>query len=297
MLPLFFEICTKTLSIAIGNLKRMLRILRHILFWLVIILWTSTVYLSEKTTGWDFILFNLIRLPLIMMTTYTVIYILLPKYIFKQKAYGTFAITFFLLFVVTTLLDRWLIGTDLIAQLLEHTGLTYTFFNEIPLIRNAFLLLSIIGLATIIRMFNFYQPQEKIKPRALLTKMDSPKMGKKIPPIKTSPVKPIVNNFLLKSGAITHKLKWEEILFLEKDENYVIYHTKEKRILERTTLSKLSPKLPEYFCRVHRSFIISLKQIEKIERDFLEVNGQKVPIGRTYRNSFLSALENLEKSI
>jgi len=59
--------------------------------------------------------------------------------------------------------------------------------------------------------------------------------------------------------------------FLEKDENYVVYHTEEKRVLERTTFSKLSPKLPPYFCRVHRSFIISLKQIDKIEKDFLEI--------------------------
>ncbi len=140
----------------------MRRLFKHFLFWLIIILWTSTVYLSKETDGWEFVWFNLIRLPLIMMATYIVIYILLPQFIFQKKAYAKFASYFILLFVVTTLLDRWLIGSELIGIVLQDTGLTYTFFNEIPLIRNAFLLLSIIGLAASIRMFNFYQKEDKV---------------------------------------------------------------------------------------------------------------------------------------
>lgn len=37
----------------------------------------------------------------------------------------------------------------------------------------------------------------------------------------------------VKSGPVTHKLSWKAILYLEKDENYVIYHTKNQRILSR----------------------------------------------------------------
>ena len=267
----------------------MLRLLRHLLFWVIIILWTSTVYLTDRTTGWDFILFNLIRLPLMMMTTYAIIYGLLPRYVLYQKAYGKFILAFAFLFLTTTLLDRWLIGTDLIDRLLKHTGLTYTFFNEIPLIRNAFVLLSIIGLATIIRLFNFYQNQTPTK--SIAPSLNGQSLNTKQTSLLSSS-KPIGNEFLLKSGAITHKLSWDDILFLEKDENYVVYHTKEKRVLERTTLSKLSPKLPDYFCRVHRSFIISIKKIENIERDFLKINGQKIPIGRTYRSRFLDKMKD-----
>lgn len=268
----------------------MQRILKHLLFWLVIILWTSTVYLSKKTDGWEFVWFNLIRLPLIMTATYLVIYILLPKFIFNQKAYTKFAGSFVLLFLVTTLLDRWLIGSDLIAKILKDTGLTYAFFNEIPLVRNAFLLLSVIGLASIIRMFNFYQQAEKNQILANQVVENEVIITSKNSTTPDNPTEPIPNEFLLKSGAITHKLNWKDVLFLEKDENYVIYHTKEKRILQRTTLSKLNGRLPKYFCRVHRSFIISLKEIERIKRDFIFVKGRKIPIGRTYRNTFLKEI-------
>jgi len=268
----------------------MQRILKHLLFWLVIILWTSTVYFSKKTDVWEFVWFNLIRLPLIMTATYVVIYVLLPKFIFSQKAYPKFAGSFVLLFLITTLLDRWLIGPDLIGEILKDTGLTYTFFNEIPLIRNAFLLLSVIGFASIIRMFNFYQQAEKNQTLANPVIQNKVVIISKNSTIPNNRIEPTANEFLLKSGAVTHKLNWREVLFLEKDENYVIYHTVGKRVLQRTTLSKLSTNLPNYFCRVHRSFIISLKEIERIERDFIFIKGRKVPIGRTYRNTFLKEI-------
>ncbi len=104
--------------------------------------------------------------------------------------------------------------------------------------------------------------------------------------MKSTPSKIIRDEFLLKSGTITHKLNWTAVLFLEKEENYVTYHIAEKRILQRTTLSKLDSSLPPYFCRIHRSFVISLKQIDKIERDFLIIGGHKIPIGRTYKARF-----------
>ncbi len=273
----------------------MWRLLKHLLFWTIIILWTSTVYLAKETDGVEFLWFNMVRLPLMMATTYLVIYYLLPRFIFKEKAYGKFLSSFLLLFLATTLLDRWIIGSDLIGTILKDTGLTYTFFNEIPLIRNAFLLLSIIGLATIIRMFNFYQAAEKhplmTNPMVAEEKMVAP-IEK--PVIRTPSIATIPNEFLLKSGTSTHKLKWTAVYYLEKDENYVTYHLKGKRILQRTTLSKLSIHLPSYFCRVHRSFIISLQQIDKIEKDFLLVNRQKIPIGRTYRAKFLEKIAEFD---
>ncbi len=271
------------------------RILKHIFFWIVILFWTTTAYIHKSGYGLYFLQFNLIRLPLIMVMTYSVIYYLLPKFIFQKPQFLKFAIAFTILFTATTLLDRWIIGFPFIENILGDTDLSYTFFNEIPLLRNAFLLLSIIGLAIIIRLFNFYQYQEKTIP------ITNPQIA--IPSIKdiTENNKKLLtskaknkDSFLVKSGAITHQLSWKEILFLEKDENYVIYHTSEKRILQRETLSKLTPNLPTFFCRIHRSFIVSLKQIDQIEREFIVIKGKKIPIGRTYKPQFMEQVANLD---
>lgn len=274
----------------------MKRILKHIFFWIVILFWTTTAYIHKSGYGLDFIQFNLVRLPLMMATTYIVIYHFLPKFIFQKFQILKFSIAFTILFIATTLLDRWFIGLSFIDRILGDTGLNYTFFNEIPLLRNAFLLLSIIGFAVIIRLFNFYRLQENLAPATVGPNTFSSKQNKYQDKLsKSLEVKQVISDkFLLKSGAVTHQLSWQEVLFLEKDENYVIYHTLEKRILQRETLSKLAPNLPNYFCRIHRSFIVSLRQIDQIERDFIIIKGKKVPIGRTYKTKFMKEVANLD---
>ncbi len=270
------------------------RILKHVFFWIVILFWTTTAYIHKSGYGLYFLQFNLVRLPLIMVATYSVIYYLMPKFIFHKPQFVKFGVAFTILFTTTTLLDRWIIGFPFVDRILGDTDLTYTFFNEIPLFRNAFLLLSIIGLAIIIRLFNFYQYQEKatLLNKSQIDIADIKKMtesSKQILP----PKEKTKDSFLVKSGPVTHQLSWEEVLFLEKDENYVIFHTAEKRILQRATLSKLAPNLPPYFCRIHRSFIVSIKQIDQIERDFIIIKGKKVPIGRTYKAQFSKQMANL----
>jgi len=96
----------------------------------------------------------------------------------------------------------------------------------------------------------------------------------------------------IKSGAITHKLSWKEILYIEKDENYVIYHTPKKRILSRQTLSDLEKIFPTYICRVHKSYAVSLLHTQQIERESLKINNQVIPIGRTFKNQFMERLKN-----
>lgn len=47
----------------------------------------------------------------------------------------------------------------------------------------------------------------------------------------------------IKSGSESHKILWRDILYLEKDENYVIYHLKIKKILSRQTLIDLEKRV------------------------------------------------------
>lgn len=99
----------------------------------------------------------------------------------------------------------------------------------------------------------------------------------------------------IKSGPVLHKLSWKEIWYLEKTENYILYHTAEKRILSRQTLSDLETIFPEYFARIHKSFAVSLLHIEKVEREVVQVQGQQLPLGRTYRAEFLERLEDFSR--
>jgi len=94
----------------------------------------------------------------------------------------------------------------------------------------------------------------------------------------------------VKSGKTVHKLFWNDILYLEKDDNYVIYHLQDQRILSRQTLNKLELAFPNYFCRVHKSFAVSLLHLEQSSRELVMVNGRELPVGRKFRKQFMDAL-------
>ncbi|MFK8102900.1 MAG: LytR/AlgR family response regulator transcription factor [Saprospiraceae bacterium] len=103
------------------------------------------------------------------------------------------------------------------------------------------------------------------------------------------------NLVYVKSGKTTHKLNWKDILYLEKDENYVIYHTPQKRILSRQTLSDLVTIFPSHICRIHKSYAVSLLHLQQIERSSLTVNNTVLPIGRTYRENFVETLQHFKQ--
>lgn len=77
-----------------------------------------------------------------------------------------------------------------------------------------------------------------------------------------------------------------DIYYIKSDGNYAIYHTARGKIMVRESLSSLEDELPHIFKRSHRSFIVNTTLIQSKTYDTLSVKDQKIPIGRTYANSF-----------
>jgi two-component system, LytTR family, sensor kinase len=138
------------LSFLIFGMKRLLR---HALFWIVVVLWTTVVYAERENSYWTFLRFNLIRLPLLMAATYTATHGLLPLLWRAKPEVLHFVASLGILLTATTLIDRQLIGSQLIDDVLADLDLDYAFFNAIPLTRNLFLLIAVIGLASSLRFY------------------------------------------------------------------------------------------------------------------------------------------------
>lgn len=96
----------------------------------------------------------------------------------------------------------------------------------------------------------------------------------------------------IKSDQKLQKVHYNDILFIEALADYVKIHTPEKRYITLQTMKNMEEKLPDkYFKRVHRSFIVSLDKIMSIVGGSVEVSGQRIPIGKNYKESFFDALE------
>ena len=61
-----------------------------------------------------------------------------------------------------------------------------------------------------------------------------------------------------------------------------------KKITARISMKSILEKLPEnLFIRVHRSYIVPLKNIKSIQNKVLYLDELEIPIGDTYRASVL----------
>ena len=91
------------------------------------------------------------------------------------------------------------------------------------------------------------------------------------------------DSITVKSGYDLHKLKYDDILFIESDSEYVIYHTINGKIMSNQSLTKLEKILPsELFMRVHRSFIINRKKVSALKSKDLVINAVKIPVSARY---------------
>jgi len=89
-----------------------------------------------------------------------------------------------------------------------------------------------------------------------------------------------------------------DIRWIGAEENYVRICTKTETHLLRQTMTDLEERLdPEMFARVHRSAIVNLQYVKEVRtesrRDFavLLVNGQKIPMSRSYHARILQSFK------
>ncbi|MBL1408897.1 LytR/AlgR family response regulator transcription factor [Sphingobacterium faecale] len=89
----------------------------------------------------------------------------------------------------------------------------------------------------------------------------------------------------IKDGHNIVKLNFDEILFIEATGNYMKYVMPTAEILTRSTIKEIIEQLPsEVFQQVHRSFIVNLDKVSKIERHQLSIASHVIPISASYSN-------------
>ncbi|WP_211267547.1 LytR/AlgR family response regulator transcription factor [Pseudotamlana agarivorans] len=108
---------------------------------------------------------------------------------------------------------------------------------------------------------------------------------------KTSTVLPEEKEFLfVKSEYKQLRIKLSDVLYFEGLKDYIKIWLRgnPKAILSLMSLKSLEEELPKSdFMRVHRSFIVSLKNIEVVERSQILINNQRITVSEQYKSKFL----------
>ncbi len=96
----------------------------------------------------------------------------------------------------------------------------------------------------------------------------------------------------IKKGSSLVRIKFDNILWVEALENYVILNTIYDRMTIHFTMKAIEKKLPaNKFTRIHRSFIVNVNKISVIQDNFVEIKSQNVtkniPIGKSFKDQLL----------
>ena len=107
---------------------------------------------------------------------------------------------------------------------------------------------------------------------------------------QTEPVLP--QQLLIKSGNRQYPVQVSDILYLEKDGNYISYYLVEGKVVARQSVSEALNHLPVHFIQCHKSFIVNCKKINYFEKDEISLANVKIPIGNSFRESFLQVMRS-----
>jgi DNA-binding LytR/AlgR family response regulator len=90
----------------------------------------------------------------------------------------------------------------------------------------------------------------------------------------------------IRDSNIVRRLKLDKILYAEAMGDYVKLYTPEKFYAVHTTLKAAEERLPaSNFLRVHRSYMVAINKIDRVESGVLIVNGKPIPVADAYRNT------------
>ena len=84
------------------------------------------------------------------------------------------------------------------------------------------------------------------------------------------------------------KVNFDDLLFIEGLKDYVIIHATHGKYMTAMNVKTIFNKLPEsMFFRVSKSYIVNVNHIDDIDGAYINIKGNQVPIGRSYRDSFV----------
>jgi len=108
------------------------------------------------------------------------------------------------------------------------------------------------------------------------------------------------DEIFIKKNSVLVRLKYDDILFVEALENYVIVTTYNEKFTIHFTMKSILNRLPEKkFKRVHRSYIININTIKGIEDNSiiieLEEGKKLIPIGKSYKENLMNDINLITK--
>ena len=97
-------------------------------------------------------------------------------------------------------------------------------------------------------------------------------------------------HLLIRADRKTVKLDLKQVLYIESMSDYLKIHTLEGMLLTKEKISVIEQKLPSFYLRIHRSFIINTQHLKAFTHETAEIGGHQLPISRSFRQEVMEKL-------
>jgi len=84
------------------------------------------------------------------------------------------------------------------------------------------------------------------------------------------------------------RIEFDDILFIEGMKEYLGIQTRTERVVVLQNFAGIQKSLPEEnFFRVHKSFIVAVNKVSRVERNQIFVGSYVIPLSDTYKAGFM----------
>lgn len=100
------------------------------------------------------------------------------------------------------------------------------------------------------------------------------------------------DHIFVKSDRKLFRLALDEIQYIEAMKDYVMIHSKDKKLMVAMNIKTILNKLPSMdFVRVNKSFVVNLKKIESVDNHWVTVAGFEMPLGASFKEYLLTRID------
>jgi two-component system, LytTR family, response regulator len=90
------------------------------------------------------------------------------------------------------------------------------------------------------------------------------------------------------------KVNFGDILYVEGCKNYIKVVTTKRSFVALITMRQMEKALPRtLFCRIHRSYIVSIGHLEAFDNDAVYLPSTQLPMSNQYRDTFMQRVPTL----
>ncbi|MCU0338713.1 MAG: LytTR family DNA-binding domain-containing protein [Spirosomaceae bacterium] len=98
-------------------------------------------------------------------------------------------------------------------------------------------------------------------------------------------------SIFVKDGYDWVRVTLPQVLYIQSDTNYLTIHEPTRKVTTRMTIAEMLELLPsDKFVRVHKSYIVAIDAIQKLERHQVTVGNIAIPLAGSYKEALEARL-------